>query len=178
MFEFGDRGHHVQTSKLPCPRGRSALGCGPALRETDGMADTPAPAPWAASARDAVRVFNKYVTNPVMMRLAGRRHWCASVIRHTGRRTGKPYATPVVAAPVAEGFLIPLPYGTHVDWLRNLQYSGTATIQYRGRVYAVGSPEIVDAAAAAQQLSARRQRQFRRFGIGRFVGVQRADGDS
>ena len=69
---------------------------------------------------NAMRVFNKHILNPAMMRLAGRKYWYASVIRHTGRSTGKEYATPVVADRVEDGFVVPLPYGTGVDWLQNV----------------------------------------------------------
>ena len=59
--------------------------------------------------RDKIRVLNKRLLNPAMMNLAGRRHWYAAVIRHTGRRSGKEYTTPVVAEPVAgDTFVIPL----------------------------------------------------------------------
>ena len=78
--------------------------------------------------KNAVRVFNKHVLNPAMLTLAGRKHWYAAVIRHTGRRSGKSYATPVVADRVADGFILPLPYGTGVDWLRNVLAAGSATI--------------------------------------------------
>ena len=44
---------------------------------------------------DNVRAFNKRLLNPLMLRLAGRKYWYASVIEHTGRRSGKHYATPV-----------------------------------------------------------------------------------
>jgi deazaflavin-dependent oxidoreductase (nitroreductase family) len=30
---------------------------------------------WPRTLRDAVRVSNRYVLNPVMLRLAGRKHW-------------------------------------------------------------------------------------------------------
>ena len=58
------------------------------------------------SVRDTVRTFNKYLLNPAMLHLAGRRHWYAAVIRHTGRKSGKSYATPVVAdgSPVTASF--------------------------------------------------------------------------
>ena len=65
--------------------------------------------------KKAVRVFNKHLLNPAMLHLAGRKHWYAAVIRHTGRRSGSHYATPVVADGVADGFILPLPYGTGVD---------------------------------------------------------------
>ncbi len=124
--------------------------------------------------RDAVRVFNKHALNPVMMRMAGRKHWYAGVIRHTGRRTGTKYATPVVADRVPDGFIVPLPYGTGVDWLRNVLAAGRATIQVDGRTYEVVQPTIIDAEAAAPQLSAKRRRAFRRFGIDRYMKVELA----
>ena len=122
--------------------------------------------------RDAVRTFNKYLLNPAMLLLAGRKHWYAAVIRHTGRRSGKNYATPVVADRVADGFILPLPYGTGVDWLRNVLAAGQATITVSGQTYDVAEPEIIDAASAAPQLSPRRRRAFQRFGIDKFVKLK------
>ena len=121
--------------------------------------------------RNAVRTFNKHVLNPVMLQLAGRKHWYASVIRHTGRRSGKQYATPVVAEKVAGGFLIPLPYGPGVDWLCNVLAAGKATIASGGETHEVTRPEIIDLPAASLQLPARRRRAFERFGVDKFVKV-------
>lgn len=130
-----------------------------------------------------MRTFNKYVLNPLMMQLAGRRHWYASVIRHTGRRTGWHYATPVVAEQIDNGFIIPLPYGTGVDWLRNVQTSGEAIVSSGGRNYNVVEPRIIDAQAAGGLISARRAWMFRRFGIDQFlmlsrIGMTSTDGSS
>ncbi|AFM15820.1 deazaflavin-dependent nitroreductase family protein [Mycolicibacterium chubuense NBB4] len=119
--------------------------------------------------RDAVRTFNKHVLNPAMMLLAGRKHWYAAVMRHTGRRSGAAYATPVVAERVADGFLVPLPYGTGVDWLRNVLAAGKATITVGGQSYDVVDPRVIDARSAAPQLSPRRKRAFERFGVDHFV---------
>lgn len=126
-------------------------------------------------ARNAVRTFNKYVLNPAMLRLAGRKHWYAAVIRHTGRKSGRSYATPVVVDRVAgDGFILPLPYGTRVDWLRNVLTAGTATITVGGQTYDVTEPEVIDAATAGPQLSPRRRRAFQRFGIDTFLKVKLA----
>jgi hypothetical protein len=76
-----------------------------------------------SSVRDAVRRFNNYLLNPAMMHLAGRKYWYAAVIRHTGRRSGRSYATPVVADRVGDAFILPLPYGTGVD----APFSGSAS---------------------------------------------------
>jgi deazaflavin-dependent oxidoreductase (nitroreductase family) len=86
-----------------------------------------------------------HLLNPAMMHLAGRKHWYAGVIRHTGRRCGKCYATPVIADRVADGFVVPLPYGTGVDWLRNVLAAGEATVTVGGRTYDVIDPEIINA---------------------------------
>lgn len=126
------------------------------------------------SVRDAIRVFNKYVTNPVMMRFAGRRHWYAAVICHTGRRSGKSYATPVVAEKVEGGFVIPLPYGTEVDWLRNVVHAGRATIRFQGLTFDVVEPGIIDAEAAEPRLSPERRRSFRRLRIGKYLELRLA----
>ncbi len=127
------------------------------------------------SARDAIRMFNKFVLNPAMTRLAGRKHWYASVIRHTGRNSGRSYATPVVVEKVQDGFILPLPYGTGVDWLRNVRSAGRATIQVSGQTYDVVEPGIIDAASAAPQLSARRRCVFQRFGIANYVKLKLAN---
>jgi deazaflavin-dependent oxidoreductase (nitroreductase family) len=121
--------------------------------------------------KNAVRVFNKHVLNPVMMNLAGRKHWYAAVIRHTGRRSGKSYTTPVVADRVADGFILPLPYGARVDWLRNVLAAGRATVTVGGETFDVIAPEIIDAATAMPQLSPRRRHALQRYGIDKFVKV-------
>jgi hypothetical protein len=47
---------------------------------------------------DAVRRFNRAVSNPRQMQSAGTPGAYASVTRHTGRTSGRPYATPIEAA--------------------------------------------------------------------------------
>lgn len=119
--------------------------------------------------RDSVRRFNKHVTNPAMMALAGRRHWYAAVIRHTGRSSGKQYSTPVVALKVSDGIVVPLPYGSGVDWLRNVLAAGSATITAKGRTYSVAQPQVVDAATAEPQLPARWRWILHAANVGSYV---------
>lgn len=101
---------------------------------------------------NAVRRFNRRVLNPQMLRLAGGAHWYAARLEHVGRRSGRAYATPVVARPVPAGFAVPLPYGTEVDWLRNLRASGRGMLVVKGRRYAVGQPRVVPTGAIAGDL--------------------------
>jgi hypothetical protein len=70
---------------------------------------------------------------PTMLKLAGSRHFFAGVIRHTGRRSGREYATPVWALPTSDGFLISLPFGEGVNWLKNVLAAGRATIETGAR---------------------------------------------
>jgi deazaflavin-dependent oxidoreductase (nitroreductase family) len=125
---------------------------------------------------DAVRQLNKHVFNPAVIRLAGGKHGPAAVIEHTGRRSGKTYATPVVALPAVDGLLIPLPYGTRVDWLRNVMAAQKATIRVRRETYEVSQPKIIDRATAVSQLPASRRRTFGGFGIKNFLKLQPVPG--
>ena len=59
-----------------------------------------------------VRQFNKRVLNPFAIWLVEHRPMYYGVLHHTGRRSGKEYATPVVAKITTGGVIIPLPYGT------------------------------------------------------------------
>lgn len=93
--------------------------------------------------KDAIRVSNKHVLNPVMLRLAGRPHWYAARLEHVGRRSGRSYATPVVASAVPGGFVVPLPYGTRVDWLRNLESAGGGALVVHGRRYTLADPQVL-----------------------------------
>ena len=93
---------------------------------------------------DASRAANKRYGNPAMMKLAGSRYFFAGIIRHSGRRSGREYATPVWAVPTSEGFLISLPFGEGVDWLKNVLAAGRATIETKGETWEVVEPEVVD----------------------------------
>ena len=118
------------------------------------------------SAKDAVRQFNKHVLNPVMLLLAGRKRWYASAIEHVGRRSGGRYTTPVVAGGTPDdGFIVPLPYGTEIDWLRNVLAAGTASLRSRGITYQVTDPRIVAARLGDAIARLGRQDAQRRFGL-------------
>ena len=121
---------------------------------------------------NSVRGFNKLLLNPLMIRLAGRKHWYASVVEHTGRRSGRHYATHVVVERVPDGFVIPLPYGIGVDWLRNVVAAGRANIRTHGQSYAVVQPEIISAEAATPQLRSERRRTYDLFGVKNYLHVK------
>jgi hypothetical protein len=105
---------------------------------------------------DAVRTFNKRILNRGMVKLAGREHWYAAALHHVGNKSGRKYITPVVADTIDGGFLVPLPYGSGVDWLRNLRASGTATLVDHGRTFTVSDPEVLTAEQALTYCAPRR----------------------
>ncbi len=127
---------------------------------------------------DAIRRFNRDVTNPHAMESAGTPGAYASVVRHVGRTTGQPHETPVRATATDEGFLIALPYGTRADWLKNVRASGSATIVDEGTTYDVDQPEIIPMADVSSQFPLMDQRTLSRFGVDQCLRVRRVPADA
>ena len=88
-------------------------------------------------------------TTALMRPLAGKR-WnpIFSVVRHTGRRSGTTFETPVAARRVGDGFVLALAFGSGAHWYRNLLAAGGGVIRWRGVDYAVGAPRPIDVDAA------------------------------
>jgi deazaflavin-dependent oxidoreductase (nitroreductase family) len=116
-------------------------------------------------ALDRIRRLNKRALNPLMLRFAGRSHWYAGYLEHVGRRSGRTYRTPVVAVPVRDGFAVPLPYGTQVDWLRNLLAAGTGGMKVKGVRYTVREPRVLDTSAVLEELPPLWRRFTRLYGF-------------
>ncbi len=102
---------------------------------------------------------------PLALRSAGQEGSNTSVVRHVGRRSGRPYETPVIAVQHDDSFLIALPYGTRTDWLKNVLDKGTATIVTTGHTYQVDRPEVVPMAGATAYFRPREQRMHRQFRV-------------
>ncbi len=117
--------------------------------------------------------FNKHVLNPVMMTVAGRQHSPYAILHHVGRRSGYAYATPVVAELSSESFIIALPYGTGVDWYRNVLAAGSCTLTWNGQEYQLVEPELLDAAIAEPLLVLARAFGLKLLGIKYFVKMRR-----
>jgi len=113
-----------------------------------------------------MRYVAKHVINPLMSRSAGSARSRFALIRHVGRRSGKPYETPIIVLPKGEDFIIALTYGPKVDWYRNLRASGQGMLLWHGRTYTIGKPESIDRTPALSAFS-----PLQRF-ILRLVGVQ------
>jgi deazaflavin-dependent oxidoreductase (nitroreductase family) len=118
---------------------------------------------------DRIRIFNKYVTNRLLRRFVNLSHGPFAIIRHIGRRSGKPYETVIWVWPLGEGFVIALTYGPEVDWYRNMQAAGGGTVVWHKRVYVVGKPKPIDAKTALPAFPAALRPIFRRAGMQDFV---------
>jgi hypothetical protein len=104
---------------------------------------------------DAVRRMNRSLTNTRVMRTAGSTGTHTSVIRHTGRTSGRTYETPVDVITTGDGFLIALPYGTRADWVRNVLAQARPRSSKPGESVDVDAPIIAATAEVAGQLPAR-----------------------
>ncbi|MCA9902979.1 MAG: nitroreductase [Anaerolineae bacterium] len=119
---------------------------------------------------DFVRQFNKHIYNPIMLRFV-RFIPIYAVIEHVGRRSGKQYRTPVLVGRVADGFYIPLPYGDHVDWHRNVQAASGFTLTWRGRKYAMRYGRMVDEVEAITHMPRLAHRGLRRAHVKSYIKV-------
>jgi deazaflavin-dependent oxidoreductase (nitroreductase family) len=97
--------------------------------------------------------------NRVAVRLAGRRFFPLwAVLRHRGRKSGKPYSVPIAVIPTEATFVIALPWGRDTDWVRNVRAAGHCTIRWKGVDYECSDPAFVDkdvALAAARGVTRR-----------------------
>jgi len=116
------------------------------------------------SFQNALRLFTR-ATRPLALRSAGKEGSSTAVVRHAGRRTGRIYQTPVIAARHDDSFLIALPYGQRTDWLKNVLGKGSATIVTNGQAYDVDRPEVIPMTEATAYFRPGEQRMHRQFHV-------------
>jgi deazaflavin-dependent oxidoreductase (nitroreductase family) len=121
-----------------------------------------------------VRGFNRRYNNPRMLRHAGEAGSKLAVVRHVGRRSGKPYATPIGVLPMGDDFLAIMSYGTDTDWLRNIRAAGNAELVSDGRTYQVTAGQIVGRAEALPYVPQGQLPFVRLFGVNDFLVLRRA----
>jgi hypothetical protein len=137
------------------------------------MADAPMPAKRRQSLMHRLTI----ALGPIGRPLAGSRWFpLYAILRHTGRKSAKQYAIPVVTFPTPDGFVTPLPFGEETQWMRNL-FAGRGGIRWRAREYTVDRPELVDLndAVVVEAVPGILRAAARRLGIVRWVSVRRTD---
>jgi deazaflavin-dependent oxidoreductase (nitroreductase family) len=70
-----------------------------------------------------------------------------SLIRHTGRKSGREYETPLILARAGRDFVAELTYGPDVSWYRNVVAAGRCSVVFRGAEYEIDRIEPYDTAA-------------------------------
>ncbi len=101
--------------------------------------------PWL---REKIIRHNKRATNPTTLKNAGGRSSVYGVVKHVGRRSGRAYTTPVVARPLGDGLVIPLPFGSSVDWCRNVLAAGMCTLTWKDQTHTLERPELIQQSQA------------------------------
>lgn len=116
----------------------------------------------------ALAAFNRRVTNPIQRRWAGviPLH---GIIEHTGRRSGRPYRTPVLAFVQGDRVSFLVGYGLQSDWVRNLLAAHQGGLEHRRRHYAMSDVTLVPSPEGRVLLPAPLRLLTRVFGIGDVV---------
>src|SRR5205085_12553135 len=65
------------------------------------------------------------------------------IVVQRGRKSGRPYRTPVNIFPRPGGVVVALTYGPDSDWVRNVLAQGGCTLETRGRVVRLTRPRLV-----------------------------------
>ncbi len=86
--------------------------------------------------------FNRTVTNRVTAPIAP---WLPGfgLLLPRGRRSARTYRPPVNVFRRDGRYVVALTYGTHSDWVRNVQAAGGCELVTRGRLHHLTSPELV-----------------------------------
>jgi len=110
------------------------------------------------------------VVNPLVLRIAGRRHMpVLGIVHHRGRKTGRMYATPLGVRPTPGGFVVPLTFGDASHWYQNILAAGSCVITYRGVDHTVAGPTVVDRATAGPAYPRYERLALRLIGVNEFL---------
>jgi deazaflavin-dependent oxidoreductase (nitroreductase family) len=92
--------------------------------------------------------FNRHVTNPIQRLWAG---WAPTmgILEHVGRKSGKPYRTPLTVFSTDDGVAVLLTYGPNRDWLKNIVSAGGGQMRRYGKTFALTDPRVMPKAEAA-----------------------------
>ena len=109
-------------------------------------------------------------TAGLMLPVAGKR-WnpIFSIVRHTGRHSGRSFETPVAARRSDDGFVLALAFGSGAHWYRNLVAASGGVIRWRGVDYPVGAPEPIATDQAMATFNAVQRAGLRAAGIDGYI---------
>jgi deazaflavin-dependent oxidoreductase (nitroreductase family) len=121
---------------------------------------------------DRVRIINKYLTNKIMIHIAGKKFGHFAILSHVGRRSGKRYRIPIIAEPVENGFVIALTYGKKVDWYENVKAMGGCSLQWKNKEYTLIHPVFIDNEVGVIAFPALFQAGLKKMGIQYYLRLE------
>ena len=92
--------------------------------------------------------FNRHFTTPIQRLWAG---WAPTfgILEHVGRKSGKPYRTPLTVFSTDDGVAILLTYGPNRDWLKNIASADGGQMKRYGKTFELTEPRVMPKAEAA-----------------------------
>ena len=121
---------------------------------------------------DGIRTFNKRYLNRLTGKIARTSFGPFSIIEHVGRKSGKPYQTPIIAIPSAGSFVLALTYGPEVDWYRNVLAAGRCKILWHQQEYVIDEIESLGVEQALPYFPWFERRVLKLVGIQDFVRMK------
>lgn len=121
---------------------------------------------------DRVRLFNKRVTNKVLIHICGKKFGHFAILGHVGRKSGTLYRIPVIAEPHENGFVFALTYGKKVDWYENVKAKGGCSLFWKGKEYSLVGPRFIDKEAALPAFPTLVRSALRKNGIEYFLKLE------
>jgi deazaflavin-dependent oxidoreductase (nitroreductase family) len=117
--------------------------------------------------------FNRYFTNPIQRMWAG---WAPTmgILEHVGRKSGKPYRTPLTVFSTDDGVAVVLMYGPNRDWLKNTLSAGSGRMRRYGKTLELTEPRVMPKAEAAQSVKGLWRPIFARLPFEQAVLLKRA----
>jgi deazaflavin-dependent oxidoreductase (nitroreductase family) len=92
-----------------------------------------------------------------------------SIVRHHGRRTGRDYATPVLAFGTEDGLVVGVVYGTTSDWVNNVLAAGRAKVKRHGESHDYEQPRLVSSDEGLRLIPTIVRGPFRLLGVHHFL---------
>lgn len=118
---------------------------------------------------DRVRIFNKRVTNKILIHISGKKFGHFAILGHVGRKSGKLYRIPIIAEPFENGFVIAITYGKKADWYENVITRGACSLTWKRKEYSLVNPELIDKEIGLLAFPAILRGALRKAGTGYFL---------
>ena len=89
-----------------------------------------------------IRPFTTHVFNPISRRFA---RWLPlfGILDYRGRKSGKPYRTPLNVFRHGNEWVFALTYGSDVQWVKNVLATGRAELEIRRHRVRLADPEVI-----------------------------------